>query len=195
MGWVRTKWGWMSAGVTEVCMAPTFIFSRSLLPTPKAWLGSSGGFLHRGLSYSGTHLTASSDLLPALSSPPDWGTGPGTTFCVLLNSTSLAYGTGSTTLGALCKVCLMKNNSQCLLSIILFYSHNNSMKWVIVLFPFNQQGNGGLKRLGKLPNVPQLKHSRARIQSDHLPLEPIFSTTVPYCLERGVEAAPVERRS
>lgn len=46
-----------------------------------------------------------------------------------------------------------------------------------------------------MPKVAQLKHGRARIQSDHLPLEPIFSATVPYRLKGGIEAAGVERSS
>lgn len=46
-----------------------------------------------------------------------------------------------------------------------------------------------------MPKVAQLTHGRARIQSDHLPSEPIFSVTVPYRLKGGIEAAGAERKS
>lgn len=77
-----------------VCTAPTFIFSGSPLPTPRAWLGPSLGFLFRHFPHS------ISDLPTAPSSPPDSRErrlGPRAVVCSI--GVPSTHGTGPTALG------------------------------------------------------------------------------------------------
>ena len=98
-------------------------------------------------------------------------TGHGTVCCGLHNSASPARGAESATPGAVCKLCLLNNSSQGLLSIVSWYSHKQPCKVGNSTFPIWSR-KWRLREVKKCVKSHTAKAQQGRVQSDHLPLEP-----------------------